>query len=241
MNLSSTPVCTAAPLLVIGRYNKIAQNLLTTLVQVKALFPNIKIGDIEVVFPDIDNVPDWLSQYAGWIDTWAAVMGTPLAFFHADNDWPNPSWRAGVDGLRQAVTNRGIPFGMIYNGWNLTDFSDAGFQLNDAESHYVTYETQGEEPPDHVLFQSCPDVYPTHVASQSPIRPRLRTLSIPTFVHALGLTLIERERAIEINSPASYPQCPGPPQPPWRLAAIQVGQLRRSTGRDLLTSESTPG
>ena len=141
---------------------QVAANALTQIALVKTVFPNVIVGDIEVV-PDTIDSPNWLNQYTAWLDAWRAAAGTPLAFFHFDVNW-TVDWRSSVESLRQALVQRGIPFGMIYDGWG-TDLTDADW-VNDAENHYVSYETQGGTPPDHVIFQSWND-YPKHVLPES--------------------------------------------------------------------------
>jgi len=141
---------------------QIAANALQNIAQIKTVFPNVIVGDIDVV-PDTIDSPNWLNQYTAWLDAWRAAAGSPLAFFHFDVNW-TVDWRSSVESLCQAVVQRGIPFGMIYNGLP-ADSTDADW-VNDAESHYVGYETQGGTPPDHVIFQSW-DYYPKHVLPES--------------------------------------------------------------------------
>jgi hypothetical protein len=72
-----------------------------------------------------------------------------------------------VESLREALQQRGIPFGMIYNGWT-TDLSDAQW-MTDAENHYAEWEAQGGTIPSHVIFQSW---YPIRIMLfRSPIQP----------------------------------------------------------------------
>src|SRR6266478_4617228 len=128
----------------------------------KAVFPNVMIGDIEVV-PDKTDTTNWLPQYTAWLDAWRNAAGGPLAFFHFDVNW-SVDWRSSVESLRQAVVERGIPFGMIYNGWP-SDSSDSEW-VNDAEGHFGAYETQGGARPNHVIFQSW-DNYPKHLLPET--------------------------------------------------------------------------
>jgi hypothetical protein len=98
---------------------QIAANALQSVNQIRTVFPNVIVGDIEPV----PGGAGWLSQYTAGIDAWRAVAGVPFAFFHFDVNW-GISWAPSVASLRQALQQRGIPFGMIYNGW-VTDLSDA--------------------------------------------------------------------------------------------------------------------
>ena len=141
---------------------QIAANALQNIAQIRAVFPNVIVGDIEPV-PNVTWSPNWLSQYTAWIDAWRAAAGAPFAFFHFDIDW-TVNWKPSVESLRQALVQRGIPFGMIYNGW-LSDSTDASW-IDDSESHYVAWEAQGGAIPDHVIFQSWYP-YPQHVLPES--------------------------------------------------------------------------
>jgi uncharacterized protein (TIGR03437 family) len=138
---------------------QIAADALQSVAQIKTVFPNVIVGDIEPV----PGGPAWLSQYTAGIDAWRAAAGVPFAFFHFDVNW-GISWKPSVESLREALQQRGIPFGMIYNGWT-TDLSDAQW-MNDAENHYAEWEAQGGTIPSHVIFQSWYP-YPQHVLPES--------------------------------------------------------------------------
>ena len=138
---------------------QIAANALQSVVQIRNVFPNVIVGDIEPV-PGGQN---WLSQYTAGIDAWRAAAGVPFAFFHFDVNW-QIDWKPSVESMRQALQQRGIPFGMIYNGW-ATDSSDAQW-MNDAENHYAEWEAEGGTLPSHVIFQSWYP-YPDHVLPES--------------------------------------------------------------------------
>ena len=138
---------------------QIAANALQSVVQIRSVFPDVIVGDIEPV-PVGSN---WLSIYTAGMDDWRAVAGSPFAFFHFDVNW-GVDWKPGVESLREAVQRRGIPFGMIYNGWS-ADLSNAQW-MSDAENHYAEWEAQGGTIPRHVIFQSWYP-YPDHVLPET--------------------------------------------------------------------------
>jgi uncharacterized protein (TIGR03437 family) len=138
---------------------QIAANALQSAVQIRTVFPNVIVGDIEPV----PGGADWLSQYTAGIDAWRAAAGAPFAFFHFDVNW-QVNWGPAVESMRRTLQQRGIPFGMIYNGWP-TDLSDASW-IGDSENHYVQWETEGGAIPSHVIFQSWYP-YPQHVLPES--------------------------------------------------------------------------
>ena len=144
---------------------QVATNALLQVNQAKTVFPNLLVGDIMAVpaFPTAGST--WPAQYGAWLDTWRSLTGAPLSFFHVDVDWPTPNWQAAVAAIRPVVEQRGIPFGLVYNGF-LTDESDPAWMAS-AESHFIDYEvTGGYAPPEQVNFQSW-NPNPTHVLPET--------------------------------------------------------------------------
>jgi len=129
---------------------QVAANAVQAVNAVKAVFPNVIVGDSELV-PDTEDSHDWLANYLDWFSAWQKAYGKPLAFFHADVDRGYPTWRDDVSAIRQAATQAGIPFGMIYNG-RLSDITDADW-ISDAANFFVDYELHSTPPP-QVIFQS---------------------------------------------------------------------------------------
>ncbi|HEX3745596.1 MAG TPA: hypothetical protein VHW09_16755 [Bryobacteraceae bacterium] len=144
---------------------QVAANALLQVNQAKSVFPNLLVGDIMAVPPFQASTSSWAAEYGSWFDTWRTLTGTPMAFFHVDVDWTTPNWEAAVAAIRPLVEQRGIPFGIVYNGF-LTNESDAAWMAA-AESHFVNYETtNGYAPPEQVNFQSW-NPNPTHVLPET--------------------------------------------------------------------------
>jgi hypothetical protein len=144
---------------------QVAANALATVNQAKSVFPNLMVGDISAIPPFQNFTSSWIPQYATWFDTWRSLTGAPLAFFHLDVDWTVPNWQAAIAAVRPAVEQRGIPFGIVYNGF-LTDVTDSAWMAA-AESHFVDFEvTNGHAPPEEVDFQSW-NPNPTHVLPET--------------------------------------------------------------------------
>ncbi len=144
---------------------QVATNALLAINEAKTVFPGLLVGDIAAVPPFRDSSSDWATAYGVWFDTWQSLAGAPLAFFHVDGDWTEPNWKAAVAAIRPVATRRGIPFGMVYNGF-ITDESDAAW-MTAAENHFVDYEiNDGNPPPHQVNFQSW-NPYPTHVLPET--------------------------------------------------------------------------
>jgi hypothetical protein len=143
---------------------QVATNALVEINQAQTVFPNLLVGDITAI-PSFPYVTNWVAQYGIWFDTWRSLTGAPLAFFHLDVNWTEPNWQAAIAAVRPAVEQRGIPFGIVYNGF-LTDESDSAW-MADAENHFVEYEvTSGYAPPEQVNFQSW-NPNPTHVLPET--------------------------------------------------------------------------
>jgi uncharacterized protein (TIGR03437 family) len=140
---------------------QIAASAVQSIAQIRTIFPKVIVGDIE---PVPAGTPNWLASYTAWLDAWQIAAGAPFAFFHCDVDWlAYPDWIAGVNSMRQALAGRDIPFGLIYNGLNMT--TDASW-MSAAESHFTDYELHGGTIPDQTILQTW-ETYPTHVLPET--------------------------------------------------------------------------
>lgn len=139
---------------------QIAQNAAATVAQIRAVFPDVIVGDIEPL-PALYVTPDWLDHYLAWIDAWQATTGAPFAFFHFDVA-PGADWRPWDTALRIALAARGIPYGVIYNGTQTTDVA----WISAAEGFFTLRELYGSPPPDQVIFQSW-NPNPSHVLPET--------------------------------------------------------------------------
>jgi hypothetical protein len=142
----------------------VASNVSVTIAAIRAVFPTAIFGDIEPV--PAPGVSDWLGSYSEWIDAYQAAMVSPLAFFHADMFWDQPTWRQSAGALTTLLATKNIAFGIIYNG-SESDRSDAEW-LAHTESAFVTYEVQGNGPPAHVIFQSWSE-YPRKLLPETDV------------------------------------------------------------------------
>ena len=141
--------------------DEVAANAKQSVDALRSVFPDLVVGDIEVV-PAV-GVADtsWLDGYQRWVDAWQRVTGEPLAFF--DFDVPiDGDWRGGVEAMRRALKIRGVPFGQIYVG---DGNSDAEWVASAAQ-FASDYENKGGTVPDRRIFQSWIR-YPTHALPES--------------------------------------------------------------------------
>ena len=135
---------------------QVAQNAAQSVAQIRTVFPDVVVGDIEVV-PHGGAIDTWLESYEQWMDAWQQVTGQPLAFFDFDVDW-NADWQPAASALTRALLERHIPAGHIYNGNGQS--SDADWMAA-AEQHLAETETREQLLADEAIFQSW-EPYPKH-------------------------------------------------------------------------------
>lgn len=149
----ATSVCKWTP-------QQIAANAAISIAEMKRIFPNVLIGDIEPIPGD----PQVWPKYGEWIDAIEAAMGQPLTFFHADIDWRRSDYPQAFETIRQTVATKRIPLGVIYNGTD-SDTTDLGWVSN-AQKHYESVEVQLGLIPEHAIFQSW-NRNPRHLLPES--------------------------------------------------------------------------
>ena len=136
----------------------VAQNVGFYVAGVRAAHPSAAFGAVES-----DHVNP--AELAAWADAFATATGSPLDFLHLDVDWLFRSdWPERALQLEGLMDARGIPFGMIYNGF-YGDTSDAAWNEH-AVDHYHQYEAQFGGTPQHAKFQSWHQ-HPEHVLPES--------------------------------------------------------------------------
>ena len=129
--------------------DQFAKDVEAKIVEIKRIFPDVKIGDVE-------PIGQWASAVAlmrdttDWLDAFKRANGQNLAFIHADVGW-DTSWLNIALSLRKEAAARGIRFGIIYNGNDLAK-TDAEWS-SEAVSHFKAFEDHAGRP-DDVVFQS---------------------------------------------------------------------------------------
>lgn len=117
---------------------------------VRGAIPGVLIGDSEPISLGVD-----VATYADWIDTFRAVNGYSLPFYHVDTDWGRADWPQAARALEAIAESRGVQFGVIYKGdWD--DPTDADY-ISQAEQHLWAYEAQEGGTPGAAIFQSWDD------------------------------------------------------------------------------------
>jgi hypothetical protein len=164
-----------------------AANALRAIAQVRTVFPDVIVGDIEPV-PAAEAPTDWVKRYAAWLDAWRELSGAPFPFFHLDVNW-SVLWRPDVEAMRHELVSRRIPFGMIYNGY-WEDITDADW-VRDTIAHFTKYETQTGVTPDHVVFETW-DQHPTHALPET--SPAAMTYEIDSYFRPRTRISLDAER-----------------------------------------------
>lgn len=124
----------------------------------RAVFPDVQVGDIEPIGADS---PSWLATLRQWPQAYRAATGTPLAFTHADMQWRD-NWQNMLVQVRQSARSQGIPFGVIFDGNGDTDQQ----WVQTAMQRYKQIEANPATRPDEVIIQSW-DQRPTRMLPET--------------------------------------------------------------------------
>ncbi len=138
---------------------QLAEDVAPNVAAARRIFPNVRIGDVEVVYYSTD----FLDATRDWIDAYAKATGTPLAFFHADESWSVQATRNLVP-LAGFLERRRIRFGVIYNagpqGTGDVQWAQAAIR------HADQVESELGLHPDDALFQTW-EKFPTRVLPET--------------------------------------------------------------------------
>jgi hypothetical protein len=144
------------------------RRLATFAKQLRTVYPDIQVGtvDIYLAWPLID--PEGVA-YQVFLDSYRLEFGAELAFFHADVPAPTePGWYETLALVHAIARERGISFGIIYNGSGgdgSPDSTDA-IWLEQAWQKMLAYELRAPVQPDHAILESWMQ-HPTHVLPET--------------------------------------------------------------------------
>jgi hypothetical protein len=140
----------------------VAQQAAATIAKIRAVFPDLVVGDAEPILMPWDW-HNWLTLYPAWAAAYQAASGAPLAFFMADISPYFPTYTTGplIQGAA-AFHAMGIQFGAFY-GPNYQN-SNAAWMAN-AKSLVRYYESKGFRP-DLVSIASW-SPYPDHLIPET--------------------------------------------------------------------------
>ncbi|MBL8089890.1 MAG: discoidin domain-containing protein [Anaerolineales bacterium] len=129
---------------------KIAREINQFSKAMKAVFPDILIGDTEALAGQAGA-----NQYKEWVKIFREVNGYDLAFLHIDVDWSRPNWAQEIITIEEYADVFDVPVGIIYTG-NGFDSTDEEW-LSAAGERVKKLEIEHHANPDHILFQSWND------------------------------------------------------------------------------------
>jgi hypothetical protein len=130
----------------------LARNVAERLSIVRAVFPNVQVGDIEPIGDP--QVNDYVAEITEWAQEFRKATGRPLAFFHGDIDWNGP-WRRDLPIMQRQLATLNIPIGVIING---DPFAKTDLQwTNAAVGHLQEVLDLAGIQPDAIIFQTWDD------------------------------------------------------------------------------------
>jgi hypothetical protein len=127
---------------------QIAQDVAPNVKLAKSMFPNVQIGDVEVVYFS----KDFVHATQEWVDAYRDAVGFNFAFLHADVGWSSRIAMRNLVPLVSFVRSRGVKFGVIYNG-NADDDTDESW-VRGTMDHFRYIESGLELIPDQAIFHT---------------------------------------------------------------------------------------
>ena len=120
--------------------------------EVRKVFPNVTVGDIEPFGIQAEYVDLWNASLVQWIDAYRSTSGEPLAFIQADVVWRAPNWKRDLLAGKRITENAGIPLGIIYNA-----SPDEADWTHAASDHFHLIEAEMHIEPAQAIFASWTD------------------------------------------------------------------------------------
>jgi hypothetical protein len=134
---------------------ELARQVAEKIAEVRAIFPDVKVGDIEPVGIMQPDAAQWAADMTQWLQAFREATGVPLAFMRLDCVWLRPNWQAQFDAVVPRIRAAKIPLGVIYDG-TPEDATDVAWTTS-ALSHMQLIERKLAGAPDQVAFQSWMD------------------------------------------------------------------------------------
>ena len=177
---------------------EIARQVAASIASMRRIFPNLKVGDIEVVEADRTRV----AELVQWPDDYRAATGERLAFLHADVAWSDLAMR-NLPSLAAGLRQRQVSFGIIYDGE-----ADVGGDVawtQSALDQIAEIETALDVHPDAAIFQTWTG-YPTHVLPET-TPGTLTNLALDYLRPAAALSLARQGTTVtgRLTDPAGRP------------------------------------
>lgn len=129
-------------------YADLAHDVAQKVAMLRAVFPEMKIGDIE----PLGSSADWTDEIIQWARAYRLAVGEPLSFVDADINWSGPNWHKQLTILAKGLHRTGVALAVTYNG----DGSDeTGPRWTEhAEQRFNTVESDPLTKPDIAVLQT---------------------------------------------------------------------------------------
>ncbi len=135
--------------------SEVARQSADKIAEVREIFPEVKVGDIEPVGITPSDAAQWADDMTQWLRAFREATGTPLAFMRLDCVWLHPNWEAQFDAVVPRIRAEKVPLGIIYDG-TPKDATDVEWTTS-AQNHARLVERKLGDPPEQVAFQSWMD------------------------------------------------------------------------------------
>ncbi|MBV8744112.1 MAG: hypothetical protein JO134_03605 [Xanthobacteraceae bacterium] len=129
--------------------NDIAQDAANRIRDVRSVFPEVKVGDVEPFMEFSDN--EWASALSQWFDAFHDATGDHLAYFVLDLTWVKP-WQRRMAQLTSLLHAKQVPLQVIYDGSGVAP-SDRVW-VDQAEQRFKQFEGANGLRPEGVRVQS---------------------------------------------------------------------------------------
>lgn len=120
--------------------DEIAQQVARKVNDVRTVFPDVRVGELEPVAGWGRAREDAVSMLGDWYAAYERATGRKMAFTIVEIIWPSPNWRPALKQAAGIARSSGVPFGVIYNGQRRDD-SDEGWVAS-ARRAYTEIEDQ---------------------------------------------------------------------------------------------------
>lgn len=120
--------------------------------QVKSVFPNVKVGDVEPAGIAADYAASWKMSLAEWIEDFESATGQSLAYLGNDVVWHLPTWRFDLRVAIEVSKKSNTPIQVIYNA----SPTEVNWTVS-AENHYRTIESDLRIDPEIAFFSTWTD------------------------------------------------------------------------------------
>ena len=127
----------------------IAKDAAKRIRDVRSVFPDVRIGDVEPLMEFSDN--EWAGVLSQWFDAFHAATGDHLAYFVLDLTWVKP-WQGRMAQLTSLLHAKQVPLQVIYDGSGVAP-SDRVW-VDQAEQRFKEFEGANGLRPEGVRIQS---------------------------------------------------------------------------------------